>query len=96
MSETTRPITMGELDRLENLGHEIQSIGSFLTCLEISTIRGEGRQAVWNFGETLAEKGKHTLAIIEDIHARYRAEKETSARNPFNILPLKKKHKKER
>ena len=94
MSKTTRPITMGELESLENLGHEIQSIGAFLARLELSMIKGEGREAVWNFGVALDEKGKHIITIVEDIYSHKRAKKET--KNSIKILPLNDKRKKER
>ena len=67
MSRTTYLIKAGALESLENLGHEIQTIGAFLTRLELSMIQREGREAVWNFGEALDEKGKHILTNIEDI-----------------------------
>jgi hypothetical protein len=89
MSRITYLIKAGELESLENLGHEIQSIGAFLARLELSMIKGEGREAVWNFGVALDEKGKHIITIVEDIYSHKRAKKET--KNSIKILRPKNK-----
>ena len=93
MSGTNYLIKAGALGSLEDLGHEIQSIGAFLARLELSMIKGESREAVWNFGVALDEKGKHIITIVEDIYSHKRAKKKT--KNSIKILPLNDKHKKE-
>jgi hypothetical protein len=95
MSNANRNITARELETLENAALEMQTISSFLTRLELTMIQGEGRRAIWNFGESLYEKGKQTFEIVENVLARSRAKKETSTKNPFKLLPLRNKQKKE-